>query len=133
MARFQPVPHDRDTGGLFEAAAEGRLVIRACKACGSALHPPVAYCRYCASWDTDWRDVEGRARLYAWTTVTHQVHPDYPTPYTVVLVELEAVTPVVRMVGYIDGVPDLRAGMAMEAYFAASGDGQRLPQWRPVP
>ena len=37
-----PYAQDRDTAGFFEAAAEGRLVYRACNDCDHALHPPQA-------------------------------------------------------------------------------------------
>ena len=46
---------DHDTGGFFEAAARGELVVRACSKCGAILHVPRAYCHTCGSWDGEWR------------------------------------------------------------------------------
>lgn len=126
---LQPVDYDRDTGPFFEAAKRGELIFRHCKACQHGVHPPAQYCRRCGSADTEWRTASGRGELYTWTTVTRQMHPAYPAPYTVVVVAL-AEAPEVRFVGSIQGTPELRAGQPMEVYFAPNGDGPPLPQWR---
>jgi uncharacterized OB-fold protein len=130
-ARILPVDDDRDTGGFFEAARRGELVVRACSSCGTVLHVPRAYCFACGSFDTVWRPVSGRGRVYSWTTVEHAVHPAFPVPYTVVLVELDD-HPEARFVGYLPGVPPLTEGQPMEAWFEELDDGVVLPQWRPV-
>jgi uncharacterized protein len=126
-----PTTADRDTGGFFEAAAQGRLVYRACSDCSRAMHPPTPHCPHCGSANTFWQTAQGTGRLYAWTTVTHQVHPDYPVPYTVVLVELDD-TPEVRLMGRIDGAPELQFGMPMEVWFETLAAEVVLPQWRPA-
>ena len=129
MGRFVPRLGDRDTGGFFDAAQENRLVYLACADCDSALHPPVAHCRFCGGWNTDWREASGRGTLHSWTTVTHQVHPDYPTPYTLVLVELDGPIPPVRLMGMLPAAGDLSVGLPMEVCFQ-DVEGVRLPQWR---
>jgi hypothetical protein len=129
-ARILPQKHDRDTAGFFEAADRHQLVYRTCTACKSAVHPPRARCNSCGSWDTAWKQVSGRGRLYSWTTVCHQVHPAFPAPYTIFVVELEE-APEVRLVGFVTGVPEVHVGMSMRVRFEASGDGGALPQWEP--
>jgi len=129
--RMIPPLADRDTGGFFAAAAEGRLVLRTCSDCGRVLNPQMAHCRFCGSWNTGWKDSAGRGTLYSWTVVTHGVHPAYPTPYTVVLVDVDD-APGARLVGMIPGEPSLRAGQPMEVWFDPAGDGAVIPQWRPV-
>jgi uncharacterized OB-fold protein len=126
-----PVTDDRDTGGFFREAAERRLVFRSCRDCGHGIHPPVPHCPYCGSATIEWRRAAGTGRLHAWTTVMHQIHPDYPAPYTVVVVSLDD-TPDVRLVGHLDGAPDLQIGQKMEVSFEARPDGVVLPQWRPL-
>ena len=127
-----PFTADRDTGPFFAAAAEGRLVYRACLDCGRGLNPPTAHCPHCGGWNTDWTTASGAGRLFSWTTVVRQIHPAFPTPYTVVVVELED-QPDVRRVGRLDGEPELTAGMPMEVWFEQLSDGAgALPQWRPV-
>jgi uncharacterized OB-fold protein len=126
-----PNTADRETHGFFEAAAAGKLVYRICNACHHGLHPPTGHCPRCGSWDTAWAEAKGTGKLHSWTTVTHQIHPGYPTPYTLVLVELDE-TPDVRLLGRIAGAPALRPGMPMRVWFEKLADGTALPQWRPA-
>lgn len=131
MDRVLPNVRDRETSGFFEAAAEGRLVYRACDDCQHALHPPTAHCPHCGGWNTAWRTAAGRGRLHAWTTVAHQIHPAFPAPYTVVVVELEE-TPEVRLMGHLEGAPELTPGQPMEVWFEKLAEDVTLPQWRPA-
>lgn len=125
-----PVVDDVDTGEFFAAAARGELAIRCCAACGVDLHLPRENCPHCGEFSRSWRTVEPRGTLYSWTVVEHQVHPAHPTPYTVVLVELDAARDV-RLVGRIDGRPELTIGQAMAVDFEDVA-GVSLPQWRPA-
>ena len=131
--RLLPVDDDLDTGGFFDAARRGELVVRRCNGCDAVLHLPRMYCRHCRRWDGRWAQVNGRASLYSWTVVTHQVHPAYPVPYTVILVDLDD-HPGTRLVGQLAGTPMLEAGMPLEVWFEQAGevDGRSvvLPQWR---
>lgn len=123
-----PVADDHDTGGFFEAAKRGELVVRACASCDAYLHLPTAYCHRCGSWEGTWKQVSGQGHVYSWTVVAHQVHPAFPAPYTVVLVELDD-APGVRLVGNLPGSPALHEGQAMRVRFDTVADGAVLPQW----
>lgn len=122
-----PVVDDIDTAGFFRA---GRLVVRRCDACDAVLHMPMAYCRHCGTFSGSvtgrWAEVAPVGRIYSHTVVTHQVHPDFPVPYTVILVELDEL-PEVRFVGRLDGRPDVYIGLPVVAEF---DDGTPLPTWR---
>ena len=74
--------------------------------------------------------MSGRGRVYSWTTVEHQVHPAFPVPYTVVLIQLDDVP--ARLVGHLPGAPELVEGQPMEVWFETLDDGVVLPQWRTV-
>lgn len=126
--RISPVTTDPDTAPMFAAAREGRLLVRCCTACAQGLFPPTAHCPACGSTDTQWREVAGTARLYAWTTVHHPIHPGYPVPYTIVLVSLDDL-PEVKMPGLMAGEHALHAGMPMRVWFEALADGAVVPQW----
>jgi uncharacterized OB-fold protein len=125
-----PVVDDRDTGGFFEAARRGELVVRACSSCGAVLHVPRAYCKHCGSWEGEWKQVAGTGTLHSWTVVDHQVHPGYPVPYTIVLVDLDDAP--VRLLGHVPGSPDLHDGLPMRVRFDEVADGVVLPQWEPA-
>ena len=124
-----PAVDDLDTAGFFQAAANGRLVVRRCSSCAAVLHMPVGYCRMCGSFDLHWVEVAPAGRIYSYTLVSHQVHPDFPVPYTVILVELSDV-PEVRVIGHLDGRPDVYIGQPVVAEMSPLQDGTRLPTWR---
>lgn len=129
--RLYPAEWDRDTGPVFAAARQGRLIHRACNACGRGLHVPTTSCRFCGSTDTGWREATGTGTLFSWTTVTHQAHPAWPVPYTVVIVTLDD-APDVRLTGCIPGAPNLTAGQPMQVWFEDIGQGRILPNWCPA-
>lgn len=129
--RLYPAEWDRDTGAFFAAARQGRLIYRACNACGRGLHVPTPSCRFCGSTDTGWRDARGTGTLFSWTTVTHQAHLAWPVPYTVVIVALDE-APDVRLTGCMPGAPPLQAGQPMQVWFEETGQGRILPNWRPA-
>jgi len=125
-----PVIDDPDTGGYWQAAAEGRLVIRACLDCRGILHLPRAYCHHCGSWNTGWREVEGKGSVYSWTVVRQQLNAMFETPYTIVLVEL-AEAPEVRLLGSAPGTPVIEVGMAVRVRFDRRTPDTTMPQWEP--
>ena len=129
--RILPVDDDHDTGGFWDAAKRGQLVVRRCDGCGAVIHVPVAYCHACGSWEGSWTPVAGTGRVVSWTTAEHQVHPAYPVPYTIVLVELDD-HPGVRFVGHLAGAPQLTDGQPMRVWFEQLDGGAVLPQWAPV-
>lgn len=129
--RTRPVTDSHESGPYWEAARNHRLVIRQCRDCNTGIFPPTAHCPHCGSWDTPWTEVGGKGRLHAWTTMVHQLSPNYPTPYTVVVVELDGMAKV-KVVSSIQGVPDLKKDQPMELWFEDIGEGAVLPQWKPA-
>jgi len=55
--RIVPVDDDHDTGGFWDAAKRGQLVVRRCDGCGAVLNVPVAYCHACGSCGTPIRPI----------------------------------------------------------------------------
>ena len=126
--RMIPQTQDRETAPFFQAALEGKLVIKHCKDCDNGVHPPSAICPHCGSWNTEWKEVSGRGKLYTWTAVEHTVHPAYPAPYTIVVVQLDDIKRV-RLVGDLPGRPEMKEGMPMKVRFQKLADGVVLPNW----
>ncbi len=124
---------DDFTRAFWDAAAEGRLLIRRCRVCGRAHHYPREFCPYCWSEPADcvWEQVSGRATLYTWSVVHRNDLPPFGTrvPYTAAVVEL-AEGP--RMMTEIVGCPEgeLNVGMPLKAAFRAEGE-VAVPVFRP--
>jgi uncharacterized protein len=127
-ARPLPVVDDPDTGGFFAGAARHELVVRSCRSCESVLHPPRAHCGTCGSWDGEWRELPGTGRVVSWTVVRHTVHPAFPAPYTVLLVELDG-APSARLVGRLDGAPPVHDGSRVQVRWEHLAEDTVLPQW----
>lgn len=123
---------DAFTRSYWEAAAEGRLLLRRCRAegggCGAAHHYPREFCPYCWGEDVVWEPAGGRATLYTWSVVHRNDLPPFGgrTPYVAAVVELaEGPRMMTEVVGCGEG--ELRIGMPLMVEFrevAASGGGK---------
>ncbi len=123
-----PFTKDRDTEPFFAAAAEGRLVYLRCETCDHAVHPPMRHCPHCGGWTTIWQEASGEGHVRSWTTVVQTMHPGFPAPYTLAVVEL-ADAPEVRLMARLDGDVALRDGQPMTVWFEPLEGGGALPQW----
>ncbi|MDO0933990.1 Zn-ribbon domain-containing OB-fold protein [Streptomyces sp. DG2A-72] len=107
---------DAFTRTYWDAAAEGRLLIRRCGECGRAHHYPREFCPHCWSEDVTWEPATGRATLYTWSVVHRNDLPPFGerTPYVAAVVDL-AEGP--RMMTEVVGGGELRVGMELEVGF----------------
>ncbi|MFJ9816672.1 Zn-ribbon domain-containing OB-fold protein [Streptomyces sp. NPDC101151] len=89
-ARFDIPEIDGFTRPYWEAAAEGRLLIRRCADCGRAHHYPREFCPHCWSEEVAWEEASGRATLYTWSTVHRNDLPPFGdrVPYVAAVVDL---------------------------------------------
>ena len=130
-ARYDVPEADAFTRTYWDAAAEGRLLIRRCGDCGRAHHYPREFCPYCWSEAVTWEDASGRATLYTWSVVHRNDLPPFGarTPYVAAMVDLvegpRMSTEVVEAGEDEDGL--LRMGMELEVAFR---DG--VPVFRPA-
>ncbi|MFY4719072.1 Zn-ribbon domain-containing OB-fold protein [Streptomyces sp. LaBMicrA B280] len=118
---------DAFTRPYWAAAADGRLLIRRCAACGRAHHYPREFCPHCWSEDVAWEQATGRATLYTWSTVHRNDLPPFAarTPYIAAVVDLAEGPRMMTQV--VDaGEAELSAGMPLRVAFT---DGK--PVFRP--
>ncbi|OZI34823.1 hypothetical protein CAL29_15260 [Bordetella genomosp. 10] len=74
-ARVHPAPiPSPDTLPFWQAAAEGRFLLRRCAACAQAHWYPRPRCPLCGG-DAAWTEGSGRGRVYSFTTVAHAEAP----------------------------------------------------------
>ncbi|MFJ8593858.1 Zn-ribbon domain-containing OB-fold protein [Streptomyces sp. NPDC093598] len=134
-ARFDLPEPDAFTRTYWDAAAEGRLLIRRCGACGRAHHYPREFCPHCWSEDVTWETASGRATLYTWSVVHRNDLPPFPdrVPYVAAVVELaegpRMMTEIVGSEGHRAGEdPELSDGAELEVAFR-----EGIPVFRTVP
>ncbi|MPY45323.1 Zn-ribbon domain-containing OB-fold protein, partial [Streptomyces phyllanthi] len=89
-ARFDRPEADAFTRAFWDAAAEGRLLLRRCGDCGRAHHYPREFCPHCWSGEVAWEPASGRATLYTWSVVHRNDLPPFGerTPYVAAVVDL---------------------------------------------
>jgi uncharacterized OB-fold protein len=135
---------DREFRPYFEAAAEGRLMMRRCSGCGLLRYPPGIACPWCNSLDSEWIQVSGKGTIYSYEVVTQAIQPGFAdwVPYAVILVELDeqrgVPTPdeALRLIANLV-TPELRPeaeervaiGKRVRAVFQPLAGGLALPQF----
>ncbi|WP_345344882.1 Zn-ribbon domain-containing OB-fold protein [Rhodococcus olei] len=136
--RLLPTVVDRASRGFFDEAAQGRLSLLTCTSCGKRIHLPRPRCVYCGAADPVWKPVARTGTIYAHTVVEHQVHPNFPVPYTVVVVDVDGEEAGVRLIGNLPGRAEVSAGTPVVCAFEdlgqdAQGNPVVLPVWRVAP
>ncbi|MEU6991465.1 OB-fold domain-containing protein [Streptomyces sp. NPDC046465] len=130
---------DDDGAPFWAHAARGELRIQACTPCGALRFPPRPCCPHCQSFDSDWRRMTGRGRIWSYVFPHPPLLPAYAAQpgYNAIVVEL-ADAPRIRLVGNLVTAPDaalnsvpperLRIGAKVQAVFADVG-GVVVPRW----
>ena len=131
--RFDLPAVDPDTAPFWDAARDGRLLIRRCGACGRAHFYPRPFCPHCWSDEVAWEDASGGASLYTWSVVHVNDLPPFGelVPYVAAVVDL-AEGP--RMMTQVVGCPfdQLVIGMPLEVTFEPRPEALTVPVFRPA-
>ncbi|MGW5076943.1 Zn-ribbon domain-containing OB-fold protein [Rhodococcus sp. NPDC004095] len=135
VERLRPTVVDRGSSGHFAEAAQGRLSVLTCTSCGRRIHLPRPRCVYCGATDPAWQQVARTGTVYAHTVVEHQVHPLFPVPYTVIVVDVDGEEAGVRMIGNLPGRAAIAAGTPVVCSFEDLGEDSEgnsvvIPMWR---
>jgi uncharacterized OB-fold protein len=124
------------TQPFWDAAAEHRLVVPRCTACGTFRLPPSAFCWRCRAQEVEWVEQSGRGVLYSYTVVWHPLFPDLAdtVPYLPAVVELPG-TNGCRLVGAMTGVTpsEVHIGMDVELVWRDVREGVSVPTFVPAP
>lgn len=84
-----PPPFNPEAAPFWAGAAEGRLVLPRCDACGHHIWYPRSWCPVCGSESVTWTEVSGRGTVYAVTVLRKSMGPwADATPYAAAYVEL---------------------------------------------
>lgn len=123
-AATQGPSHPEETRPYWEAAREGRFLIKHCRSCEQAHYYPRTLCPHCFSADTEWRESAGRGTVYSFTVLPAA---EGATLLAFVTLE-EGVTMLTNLVGC---APEAAAiGMTVEVAFEER-EGVSVPVFRP--
>ena len=115
-----------ETKPFWEAAAQGRLLIKKCLTCGRVHFYPRAICPLCGSDTTEWVTASGRGTVYSYSVMRR-----VPVPYALAYVTLEE--GVSMMTNIVDCDLDaIRIGQAVTVTFKPSEGGPPVPMFRPA-
>jgi hypothetical protein len=126
-ARKIPTPQvNPEIQPFFDAAAQGRLMIKRCAACGQTHHYPRALCPFCASERTEWVPASGRGTIYSYSVMRR-----VPVPYAIAYVTLEE--GVTMMTNIVDcDLDGLHIGQSVKVTFKPTDGGPPVPMFTVV-
>lgn len=123
--RLQPPPQNPESAPFYEAAAEGRFLLRRCTECGKAHWYPRTLCPFCWG-ETTWEPASGRGKIYSWS-VMRRTDP----PFSIAYVTLEEGP--TMMTSLVDCDLDaLRIGMAVQLVWQPTEGGPPMPCFTPA-
>jgi uncharacterized protein len=118
-------PHD----DFWAFCARDEFRLQRCQRCLHFAWPPRSECERCGAQDLAWEEVSGRGTIVSWCCLEQRYYPELPTPWDVILVELEeGPLFVANPRGF--GAADVRAQMLVRVTFIDCEDDAgafRLP------
>jgi hypothetical protein len=109
----------------FDAAAQGKLLVKRCLACGKLHFYPRALCPHCFSERTEWQEAKGTGTIYSYSVMRHG------TPYVIAYVKLdEGVTMLTNIVDC--DVDRVRIGQKVRAVYKPADGGVPVPMFVPA-
>jgi uncharacterized OB-fold protein len=111
---------------FWDAAAEGRLLLKHCGGCGQFHFYPRAICPHCFSDSTEWRDSTGQGTIYSYSVMRR-----VPQPYALAYVTLdEGVTLMTNIVGA--DLDAIKIGQRVKVVFRPTDGAVIAPAFTPV-
>ena len=111
---------------FFDAAANGKFMVKFCTDCKGFHHYPRAICPHCFSDRTEWREAKGTGKVYTWSVLRR-----VPVPYCIAYVTLdEGVTVLTNLVDC--DLDKVTIGMKVRAVFKLTEGATSVPMFTPA-
>jgi uncharacterized protein len=115
-------PFNPEAEPFWTAAAEGRLVLPVCDACGHHIWYPRSWCPVCGALDATWTELSGGGTVYACTILRKAMGPwREAAPFVVAYVELDEGPRILTNV-LADDPATIRVGDPVRAVFVPVAD-----------
>lgn len=115
-----------ESQAFFDAAKEGRFLIKRCRACGKPHWYPRAICPFCASEDTEWVESPGRGTIYSYSVMRR-----VPEPFALAYVKLDEGPMVLTNIVDCD-FDALKIGQAVSVAFKPAENGLPVLMFKPA-
>ena len=118
-ARRIPAPgQNLESKPFWDAAKEGKFLIKRCNACGEPHWYPRTMCPFCHSTDTAWMESKGEGVIYTFSVMRRNT----PVPYAISYVTLDEGPAVLTNI--IDADFDtLKIGDRVKLKWSSTGEG----------
>ena len=111
----------------FNAAGEGKLMLKKCKDCGKLHHYPRALCPHCFSQNLDWQQAKGTGEIYTFSVTRRGT----PTPFAIGYVKLDE--GISLMTNFVNcDLDTLKCGQKVKVCFVKSENGTAVPMFEPA-
>ena len=119
-------PANPETKAFWDAASQGKLLIKRCTSCGQSHYYPRALCPFCGSAATEWQTASGAGTIYSYSVMRLA-----EVPYAIAYVTLaEGVT---MMTNLVDCDFDaLKIGQRVRVVFKPTEGGPPVPTFTPA-
>jgi len=114
-----------DTKEYWDAAEQGKLLIKRCNACSKNYFYPRKFCPFCMSDDTQWLECAGTGVVYSYSIMRR-----VEVPYVLAYVKLDEGP--IMMTNIVDcPFPDVRIGQEVRVSHRPSDGGPPVPMFVP--
>lgn len=119
-------PPNPETKAFWDAASQGKLLIKRCTACAAVHYYPRALCPFCGSDATEWQTAAGAGTIYSYSVMRRA-----DVPYAIAYVTLdEGVTMMTNLVDCDFNA--LRIGQRVRLVFKPTDGGPPVPTFTPA-
>ena len=112
-----------ETTPYWQAAAQGKLLVKHCAACGAYHFYPRAICPFCFSDRTEWHEASGIGTIYSFSVMRRA-----EVPYAIAYVTLAEGPTMMSNVVDCD-LDAIRIGQRVRLVFKPAENGQRVPMF----
>ncbi|MCC7081191.1 MAG: Zn-ribbon domain-containing OB-fold protein [Burkholderiales bacterium] len=111
----------------FEAAGQGKLLLKKCKDCNEVHHFPRGICPFCFSTRVDWVEAKGTGTIYTYS-VTRRAGP---IAYCIAYVTLDEGISVLTNIVDCD-LDTVKIGQKVKLTFKKTENGTAMPMFAPA-
>lgn len=114
-----------ETAAYWEAANEGRLLLKRCVGTGKAFHPPRTISPFTGLAETEWSEATGTGKLYSFSVTKR-----HGTTHCIAYIELVEGPIILSTLTDCD-FDSVRIGQSVRVVYVPSASGQLVPMFVP--
>lgn len=118
---YQAVGTTPGTEPYWDAAKDGKLMVKFCKDCKKPHHYPRGICPHCFSTNLEWKQAKGTGEVYTYS-IMHAAKPAYVIAYVTLDEGVSMMTNIVDC-----DHAKLKVGQKVKVVFKSMDNGGKLP------